>query len=181
MVWVNISVKEADSLVSYTHFRSFKVNNVIGTGKTVNFHIPTLIKEVKQTPKKELKSIRNQIVTFLTTASAFTMLPLRSMAASVPATTLPKTATGIPPELMDLMIMLLTISVGAGIILAAILLVLAGMSRMFGKKMRKDATEWTVDILRGLIQILVSVPIVFILYYVATLIFKSSGWFVSPF
>jgi ABC-type amino acid transport system permease subunit len=77
--------------------------------------------------------------------------------------------------------MILTISVGAGIILAAILLVLAGMSRMFGKKMRKDATEWTVDIIKGLTQVLISVPIVFVIYYLATLIFKSSGWFVSPF
>jgi Na+-driven multidrug efflux pump len=110
------------------------------------------------------------------------ILPLRSMAArSVPvtATNLPQTAEGLPPELLALLLKLLVISVGAAIILSMILLVGAGVMKMFRKK--KEANEWTVDIIKGLIQILVAVPVVFLIYYVANNLFSGSGWFVSPF
>jgi Na+-driven multidrug efflux pump len=168
-------------LVNYK-INSFEVNGESIPFNNVNFHIPTLIEEVKQLPKSEKKEYKRVLKTFLMTASSFMILPLRSMAASsVPttATNLPKSAEGLPPELLALLLKLLVISVGASVILAAILLVGAGVMKMFRKK--KEANEWTVDIIKGLIQILVAVPVVFLIYYVATNLFSGSGWFVSPF
>jgi hypothetical protein len=168
-------------LVNYK-LNSFEINRESIPFNNVNFHIPTLIEEVKQLSKSEKKEYKKVLKAFLMTVSSFMILPLRSMAApSVPvtATNLPQTAEGLPPELLALLLKLLVISVGAAIILSMILLVGAGVMKMFRKK--KEANEWTVDIIKGLIQILVAVPVVFLIYYVANNLFSGSGWFVSPF
>jgi hypothetical protein len=137
---------------------------------------------VKQLSKIEKKKYKKVLKAFLMTTNSFMILPLRSMAnASIPvtATNLPQTAEGLPPELLALLLKLLIISVGAAIIISMILLVGAGVMKMFRKK--KEANEWTVDIIKGLIQVLVAVPVVFLIYYVANNLFSGSGWFVSPF
>jgi hypothetical protein len=148
----------------------------------INFHIPTLIEEVKNSSKNKIKQYKKTIQTFLITASSFMILPLKSMAASsvpVGTTNLPQSAVGMPPELLQLLLQILKISVGTAVLLSMILLVGAGVMRMFRKK--KEATEWTTDIVKGLIQILVAVPIVFLIYFVVNLLFSNNGWFVSPF
>src|SRR5205085_4496929 len=126
----------------------------------INFHIPTLIEEVISLPKSKIKQYKKTIQTFLVTASSFMILPLKSMAASsvpVGTTNLPQSAVGMPPELLQLLLQILKISVGTAVLLSMILLVGAGVMRMFRKK--KEATEWTTDIVKGLIQILIAVPI----------------------
>jgi hypothetical protein len=150
---------------------------------TVNFHIPTLLEEVKQLPKSKLRKSKKVIKAFLMTTTSVMILPLRSMAESlaqpaVVATTLPQSATGMPPELLELLLTLLKISVGAAVILAAILLVINAIGKMFRIN---GMTQWAKDIIRGLVQVLVAVPVVFLIYYVANLLFGHSGWFVSPF
>jgi hypothetical protein len=172
-------VKNPNSLVKY-HFSSpFTIETT--RKPIVNFHIPTLIKEVKQLPKKKRKEFITITKSFLATATTFLMLPLRSMAQSsipVGTTTLPNTATGMPPELLELLLTLLKISVGAAVILAAILLVANGVGKMFKIN---GMTQWAKDIIRGLIQVLIAVPVVFLIYYLANLLFSGNGWFVSPF
>jgi hypothetical protein len=109
------------------------------------------------------------------------MLPLRSMANTViptGQTTLPQSATGMPPELLELLLTLLKISVGAAVILAAILLVANAIGRMFRIN---GMTQWAKDIIKGLVQVMIAVPVVFLIYYVANLLFSGNGWFVSPF
>lgn len=181
MVLVNFCVKNPDTLVNY------QLSNPILIEKdSVNFHIPTLIKEVKQLPKSKLHQYKKITQTFIATMTNFIMVsPLRSMAnTSIPTgqmgtTNLPQSAIGMPPELLELLLKLLVIAVGTAVILAAILLVGAGVMKMLRKK--KEANEWTIDIIKGLIQILVAVPVVFLIYYVSNLLFSGSIWHVSPF
>lgn len=174
MVLVKLCVKNPSPLVNY-HFSQFEVDDID------NLNFQELIEEVRLLPRKQLKKYKKIAKTFLTTLATFPMLPLRSMAeSSIPSTTnLPHVATGMPPELLDLLLKILVIAVGASVILAAIMLVFAGVMRMFRK--RKEANEWTVDIIKSLIQILVAVPVVFLIYYVSTLLFGGSGWHVNPF
>jgi hypothetical protein len=182
---VNFCVKNPNPVVNYQFSEPFKVNNEHFSMDNVNFHIPTLFEEVKNTSKAKIQSYKRIINAFLVTASSFLMLPLRSMAnTSVPTaqmgtTILPKTAEGLPPELLALLLKLLVIAVGTAVILAAILLVGAGVMKMFRK--RKEANEWTVDIIKGLIQILVAAPVVFLIYYLANMLFSGGGWHVTPF
>jgi hypothetical protein len=179
-------VKNPNTLVNYHYSEPIVIEKETVRFNNVNFHIPTLIKEVKSFPKSRIKQYKKTIQTFLVTASSFLIQsPLKSMANTTAhtqqlgTTTLPDRATGIPPELFELLIKLLVIAVGSAVIFAAILLVGAGVMKMLRK--RKEANEWTTDILKGLIQILVAVPVVFLLYYVANQLFSTSGWFVSPF
>ncbi|MEH7116011.1 hypothetical protein V7128_01130 [Neobacillus vireti] len=179
---LNFCVKNPAPFVNYKFINPIIIEQETVRLNNINFHIPTLIKEVKQLPKSKIKHYKKTIQTFLITASSFTMLPLKSMAASsvpVGTTNLPESATGMPPELLQLLIQILKISVGTAVLLSMILLVGAGVMRMFRKK--KEATEWTTDIVKGLIQILIAVPIVFLIYFVVNLLFSNSGWFVSPF
>ncbi|MBT2730486.1 hypothetical protein J7E63_27040 [Bacillus sp. ISL-75] len=137
---------------------------------------------MKKLPKKKIKEYKRIVQTFLATASSFMVLPLKSMANTFPSTgasTLPTKAEGIPPELLELLLKLLVISVGSAVVFAAILLVAAGVKRMLGN--RKESNEWTVDIIKGLVQVMVAVPVVFLIYYVVSLLFSGSGWFISPF
>jgi hypothetical protein len=97
---------------------------------------------------------------------------------TVPVTTLPNSAEGIPTEIMDLLIGLLKVSVAAGIILAAILLVGAGIGKMFRMK---DVNDWITDIIKGLVVVISATPLIFLIYYAATKLFSGSGWFVTPF
>ena len=131
---VRLCLKNPDSYVKYQLSKPFTVEETVRIND-INFHIPTLIEEVKQLPKSKIKQYKRQIQTFLVTASSFTMLPLRSMASSVTATqtvtSLPQSATGIPPELLELLLMILKISVGGAVILAAILLVMNAIGKMF--------------------------------------------------
>jgi len=178
-------LKNPDELVNYHLSQPFVIENEIVSFNNVNFHIPTLLKEVKRLPQSKIRQNKKTVQTFLVSASSFMMLPLKSMAnTTVPTqqlgtTTLPQSGSGIPPELLELLLKLLVIAVGTAVIFAAILLVGAGVMKMLRK--RKEANEWTTDILKGLIQILVAVPVVFLIYYVANLLFSTSGWFVSPF
>lgn len=179
MVLVNLYVKKPDPLINYHYVNPFIVENI--KINNINFHIPTLIKEVQQLPRKKLRKYQKVTQTFLATASSFLILPLNSMASTLPTnatTSLPTEAVGIPPELMELMVTMLTIVVGGAVFIAAIMLSVTGIGKMFRVK---GITQWTSDILKGLFQALAAVPVVFIVYYLATLLFKGSGWHVTPF
>ena len=184
MKLVNLCLKNHDPLTNYRLFKSFNIDNETVRINNVNFHIPTLLKEVRQLPKTKVKQYKKTIRTFLVTIGSFAIFPLRSIASELPhsiqtgTTTLPQSATGMPPELLELLLMILKISVGAAVILAAILLVANAIGRMFRIN---GMTQWAKDIIRALVQVLVAVPLVFLIYYVANLLFSTSGWFVSPF
>jgi hypothetical protein len=183
MVLVNLCVKERNPLVKYHFSQPFIVNNDTFTLNDVNFHIPTLIKEVKRLSKNKIKEYKKISQTFLVAVSSFLILPLRSMASTLPnaipvTSNLPKSAEGIPPELLALLIQLLTIAVGGAVFVAAIMLAVTGIAKMFRVK---GITQWTSDILKGLFQALAAIPVVFLIYYLATLLFKGNGWWISPF
>lgn len=184
MVLVRLYSKNHDPLTKYNFFKPLTIENETVRINNVNFHIPTLIKEVKESSKHNLKQYKKTIQTFLATVTSFAIFPLRSMASTTNTsspmgiTNLPQSATGMPPELLELLLMLLKISVGVAVILAAILLVTNAIGRMFRIK---GMTNWAKDIIKALVQVLVAVPLVFLIYYVANLLFSGNGWFVSPF
>lgn len=61
--------------------------------------------------------------------------------------------------------------VGIGILMALVLLGAAGIWRMFRKQ--REASAWTTDIIKGLVQVLVAVPIVYGLYHLSQIILNS--------
>lgn len=61
-------------------------------------------------------------------------------------------------------------TVAVGVALAGSLLALAGVYRMLRKK--REAEEWTTDIIKGLVQVLIAIPVVYSLFYLAQMVFK---------
>lgn len=185
MVSVNLYTKEQDHLVKYNSFKPIVISDsFLGIGNE-NFHIPTLVEEVKTLGKKELTQYKKEISTFLTTASAFLLLPLRSMAntntttnLNIPVSGIPQTAEGMSPEIMELLIGVLGTIVVGGVILAMILLAGVGVANMFGMK---NTSKWTMNILKGLTQVLVAPSVVFVIYYFSNLVFGKSAWHINPF
>ena len=183
MVKVNLCVKEPQDFLNYK-LTTFYVNE-----QSVNFHIQTLEEEVKLLSKKERKQYQKIALSFVATLGSFMAFASKSMAATSPfpvsgqptmGTTLPNVAsTGIPPELMEIMTSVLVLMVAVSVVLCIGMLVAAGVLRALRKK--KEATDWTVDIIKGLTQVILSAPIVFLIYYVSVKMFAGSGWFISPF
>ena len=183
MVKVNLCVKEPQDFLNYK-LTTFYVNE-----ESANFHIQTLEEEVKRLPRKQLKKYQKIALSFVATLGTFMVFASKSMAATSPfpvsgqptmGTTLPNVAsTGIPPELMEIMTSVLVLMVAVSVVLCIGMLVAAGVLRALRKK--KEATDWTVDIIKGLTQVILSAPIVFLIYYVSVKMFAGSGWFISPF
>ena len=174
---VNFYVKSPKDYLNY-HYTSFEAND------SVNFHIPTLLKEVSQSTRKQKRQYKKIITSFLATASSTLLLSSKSMANSVPpsqsipVTKLPTTAD-VPAELMEIMSTLLVISTSLAVFICIGMLILAGLLRALRK--RKESTEWTTDIIKGLVQVIVAAPLVFLIYYVASSLFGGTGWFINPF
>lgn len=68
----------------------------------------------------------------------------------------------------------------AGLGLSIILLQTAGVYRMFPKR-KKEAVEWTDDIVKGLVQLILAPIIVMTITITAYLLFGNSEWFIKPF
>jgi hypothetical protein len=185
MVNVRLSAKRQDHLVKYNPFQPIALADSTLTVNDVNFHIPTIVEEVKHLSKKKLTQYKKDAMAFLATASTFLVFPLTSMANtntstsfSIPVSGIPQTAEGMSPEIMKLLIGVLGTIVVGGVILAMILLAGVGVANMFGMK---NTSKWTMNILKGLTQVLVAPSVVFVIYYFSNLVFGKSAWHISPF
>ena len=174
---LNLCAKKQDSLVNY------KLSNPIVIGESpVNFHPKIILEEVKTLSPSGKKKFQRVAKTFLMTTISFLSLSSKSMAASLNQTdAIPIASVAIPQELMMFMQTALVIVVGVGVFLSAILLASAGIMKMLGKKRRKESEEWSVDIIKGFVQVLLSTPIIFLIYYLVSMTLKTSGIFVNPF
>ncbi len=132
-----------------------------------------LTKEVNQgTEKQQLRNVKKMKKLY---RNFLLILGGVGIPSHVSASPLNKTINEpITPELISefgMTVALITVSIGVA--LSMTLLSVAGMYRMFRKQ--KEATAWTNDIIRGLVQILIAIPTVYILYYMAQLLFKNLG------
>lgn len=64
------------------------------------------------------------------------------------------------------------VGLGASVGFTFLLLIAAAtLKQLGGEKRRKKSKEWNTDIIKGFVQVLVAIPLVFALYYLATTIF----------
>lgn len=147
MTVLKISAKNLNPNVSYHNFKDQSFNE--------SFLEKAKVKEVKK-------------------GSLFLPILLASNTILIPNIAFAETPSIMnTEEITKLGIQVATFSVGVSVGVSAILLSVAGIYRMLRKK--KEATEWTTDIIKGLVQSLVAIPTVYLLYYVATSLFKNIG------
>lgn len=172
MVTVTMTSKGFSEGVNYNHFDKL----VVGSEKRVTFLAEKLYKEVmeKTNIKKEVKKLKKLQKGFVSILGATVMMnPLRAFAESPMKSPFTVQGTGAitPPVVMEWGLTLALITVAAGVAISMITLAAAGIYRMFRK--RDKSIEWTEDIVKGLIQVLIAIPTVVALFYLAQLIFKN--------
>ncbi|AYJ76372.1 hypothetical protein BSP12_186 [Bacillus phage BSP12] len=173
---ITMSSRELNSAVSYkSPVQQFNLKERVEDN--VLFIASTLQKEViKGTTgqqRKKIKQLKKLLKGFVVvmgvgiqaTPKAFAAAPLTGATTSAAANQI------TPAMVMSWGLNLALISVSVGVALSMTLLTLAGIYRMMRK--RKEAQEWTTDVIKGLVQVLVAVPVVYLLFYLAQTVFKS--------
>ena len=150
-ITVNFCVTKPKDYLNY-HLSSFEVN-------PVNFPVKIQMEEVMNLSKKERKNASKILKSFLGATISFLSLSSKSMANGLNQPTQQVMNTGIPSDLIEPIMELIRMALGGSILLAVLLLIAAGTLRMFRKK--KEAVDWTNDIIRGFLQILIATPVIF--------------------
>lgn len=162
---LNLCIKNPSSHVKY----NFKNNeNMV---KQLDFTVKTLEKEVETLNKKEKKKLKEVLQTAYLTCVSTLVLAHPTFAATQ------SQEINLPQEMKEIMNQLILICIIVGSGLATLLLVIAGIGKMFRYS---NAKQWSIDILKGLAQVLVAPVLVMTIVYLSFLLFGSSDWFVSP-
>lgn len=170
---VNLCVRKPKDYLNY-HLQSFKVDNI------VNFPNQITVEEVRGCSHKERKQYTKVLKSFIGTTMSFMVLTSRSMAQTLQNTPSQQVVTtGLPPDLVEPLFDLIKLALGGSVLLAVLLMIAAGVLRMLRKK--KESAEWTQDIIKGFVQIMIATPLIFLMYYVATLLLGNFSHFLNPF
>lgn len=172
-VQVTLSAKQLDPMINYNFFDKSPKNEV--------FHYKNLIEEVKNLPKKKKIKYAKICLATLTTLASISILGIPTFAETIPLAVEVTTQTGqiLPKDIVDIGKYLIGICAAIGFVLAIILYQLAGGLRMLRK--RKEATEWSSDILKGFFQILVAPVLIVTIALVCYLLFSGIPFFTKPF
>lgn len=145
----------------------------VGSSKEdkVLFLAETLHREVIQGTEKQqmrnVKLLKKILKGFVVKGGVGAIAAPKTFAATaLVATTTPIT----PVAIMDFGLSIAFITVACGIALSMSMFAIAGIFRMFKK--RDLANEWSTDIVKGLVQVLIAIPVVFTLFYIAQWAFK---------
>jgi hypothetical protein len=151
-------------------------NKVLFIGETLMKEVMNGSSDQQKKALKKLKRLQKQFVLILGASAASIMtLPLTGFAQSnqgVPGTLTTENTVDITPGVVmewGLTIALITVAIGVAI--SGSLLAIAGIYRMFRK--REESQIWTTDIIKGLVQVLIALPVVYSLFYLAQLVFGN--------
>lgn len=186
VISLKISAKELDNKVNYHKpIEFYKLNNkesddankVLFMAENLYMEVMEETSDQKRTKKvKQLKKMFQKFIFLLGTSAV--LLPKRSMAAEVKNSwnqeemlSSGSQITLTPDTIMDWGLTVALITVAIGVAVSMTLLTAAGIYRMFRKK--KESEEWSTDVLKGLAQTLISIPTVYLLYYLAHIVFKN--------
>jgi len=171
MVKINMGAKSLSEGVTY-----IKPLTQLNVGRTeqeekVLFTAENLLQEVMEADgnvrHRKIKSLKRIMKIALTTLGVTAQMAPRALAATAQTGIAPIT----PAMIMDYGLTLAFIVVSCGVAFAMIGLTLAGIARMF--KRRDIATEWTTDIIKGLVQVLIAIPVVLVLFFIAQHLFQG--------
>ena len=133
--------------------------------------------------KKNTKQLKKLLVQFVAislmsgVALSFGILtaePLTASANSFMTTTAttPTTVEITPNSIMDWAMKIALLIVALGVGLSMCMLAIVGIYLMITRK-RKEALDWNSDIIKGVVQVLVSIPLVYALFQLSQMVFKN--------
>ena len=177
-----VNLKEGFTTISYKKMKHKSENRNQVEG--VLFLAETLKEEVmkgtEKQQKKNAKQLRKLLVQFSMIAlmsgvgaslGILTVEPSTASASNVITTTTDTTTEITPGTIMDWGLKISLLVVALGTALSICLLAIAGIYLMLTRK-REYVIEWNSDILKGVIQVLVSIPLIYAIFQLAQFIFK---------
>jgi len=167
---INIGAKSLTEGVSYIRpVKELSVGNY--EEKKAVFMIETLTREVMSgSPSQQARKVK-QLKKLVKGFAVITAVSIQSAPKALAATA---TVTGqaiTPAAIMQWGLSLAAITVSSGVALSMVMLGVAGIYKMFRKG--DIASQWSLDIVKGLVQVLISVPVVYALFYLAQVVFKN--------
>jgi hypothetical protein len=173
---LKIYAKELESHVTYNNpLKEINQNYGSNTIGDLAFFVKSLPREVKELKKKDRKALKKTLqLTYLTCVS---LLALTN--PTFAATTTVATGLMQPTEIMEIIQWMIKICAMLGIGFAILCLQIASVMRIFRK--RKEAIEWSNDIIKGAVQLVLAPILIMLIAYTAYLLFGSSEWFVKPY
>lgn len=176
---LKVSAKKLDPKVNYIN-----LNKEISLDGKPDFLFPSLKEEVKKARKKDLKKYAKIARITLTTSVLLLGLVHPTFAATtIAVNALPGAGTDVlmPKDIVHIGLWIIGIAAATSSVLAIILMQLAGGYRMLRKENKKDATEWTTEIMKGYTQIILAPVIILAIAFIAYLFFGNFQWFAKPF
>lgn len=174
-VTLKISAKNLDSKVNYINPKK-QLNLNENMVNKVDFLLQTLQKEVKIATKQQKKQLTKVLKSTLATTASLLLFVSPTLAAPMNS---PSPDIIMPADIMQFGMWVIGICAVLGFLLAIVCGQLAGGMRMLRR--RKEATEWTTDIIKGFTQVMLAPVIVSLIALVCYLLFSNFQWFVSPF
>ena len=179
MTVLNITSREYSPGVSVRSYRFIADNKKNGIVEGVDFLVNCLEKEVmcgsSRQQKKNIRKLKAIQIGFVSLLGVVAVMNPFTVSAQTPELWSPSITEGgitLTPDLvMDWGLKVALMTVAAGVALAGALLAVAGVYRMLRK--RKEAEDWTTDIIKGLVQVLIAVPIVYTLFHLAQIVFRN--------
>lgn len=161
MTTLQISAKKLDPRLNYKPF------------KTTNLNKPTAF--INQNPKEEVREKNLNKLKAVGLLPLLIGLPKTTFASELMEVSTDQTldpSTILSAEaIMEWGTKIAMGSVALGVSASMVFLSLAGILRMIRR--RESSQEWRRDIINGLIQVLVAVPITFSLWHLATTLFAN--------
>jgi vacuolar-type H+-ATPase subunit I/STV1 len=171
---VTIGTQSAISHKPIEFFVNEKTNGVTFLAQRLTEEVTKGTAIQQQKNLKRLKKLYKGFVLLLGVRAVITPLTASASTTSTSTTVAGLTAQSLTPALAlhwGLTVSLMVVALGIAV--SSSLLAIAGIYRMFRK--REEATEWTTDIVKGLVQVLIAVPVTYLLFYLAQVVFKSLG------
>jgi len=190
MTTLAISAKNLSPNVNYKRFDEIKLNNPLFTIESIQEEVRNL-----KTPKEKKKAKKILYKTMLYTTSILTMIithEFTSTSMALASTSLPTETEAIftnttpnpeglnmpeitPSKITEWGFNLAVMALGGSMGIAMIMLVVTGIYSQF--KRRKQASQWASDIIRGFVQSLIAIPLIYALFYLAVTLFQGFGFF----
>ena len=169
---IKVRISGRDSTTSPNNHMEFYVHST-SVKEKVTFFLQNIEKEVINLPKTKQKKLKKTLF-----AAYQTCLSLILFVKPAAATSHTLDTKLIPTDLLDTILQLEILAVVLGVALANITFVGAGIYRILRKE--KISREWSVDIIKGLVQILIAPVFITTIIYIISLLFGNSEWFINP-
>ena len=169
---IKVRISGKDSTTSQSNKIEFYVHSTIDKEK-VTFFLQNIEKEVINLPISKQKKWKKSLLTAYQTCLSLILTVKPAAAASHQLDT-----KLIPTDLLDIILQLEILAVILGVALANITFVGAGIYRILRKE--KVSREWSVDIIKGLVQILIAPVFITTIIYIISFLFGNSEWYINP-